>query len=688
VTPEPRSDLHCDVLLTNAIVLTMDEGFTVHHGGAVAITGDSIAAVGPAALAYAAPQVVDCRGRVVMPGLVNAHTHVPMALLRGLADDMRLDVWLMGYMMPVEREFVNPDFVRLGTRLGCAEMIRSGVTCFADMYYFEEAVAEATVGAGLRALCAQTVLRFPAPDAASYEDSLARARDFIERWRGHPLIVPAPAPHAPYTCTPEILRACAELAAEFDVPLHTHLSETLLEVETSRQTHGMPVIPWVKKQGLFGAKVLAAHCVHVDDGEMRALKNAGAGVAHNPTSNLKLGAGVAPVVRMLELGMCVGIGTDGAASNNDLDMFEETRLAALLAKGIGGDPTALPARDALAMATRLGACALHMGHLTGSLEPGKRADLIVLDLDALHNVPAFGREPNAVYAQIVYASKATDVLDVMCNGQWLMRNRALLTLNETELRDGAREYARRIDAFLGSRELSVLQKLIAIGGAVEEESFEVQVKARVPSVEQVIAVIEKDEEMTVVRASRYHQFDTYWSFADPAQGRLRYREDEFLDDAGAVTGARARLTLTGRTREEAFGAVVLSRSRYLAPALHSARFYREYFRPAAEHLVEKQRRRWLVAYRGVEFYLHLDCLLNPPTEGFFFEVKSRTWSRRDARDKAAVIIELLARFGASPDDTLSDGYVELVAGAERVRLSPQRAEDARRGSRPKPDTTG
>src|SRR4029077_2847117 len=348
-----------------------------------------------------------------MPGLVNAHTHVPMSLLRGLADDLRLDVWLMGYMMPVEREFVNPDFVTLGTRLGCAEMIRSGVTCFADMYYFEEAVAEATAAAGMRALCAQTVLRFPSPDATSYEDSLALARDFILRWRGHPLIVPAPAPHAPYTCTPEILRACAELAVEFDVPLHTHLAETTFEVDNSRREHGMPVVPWAKKQGLFDAKVLAAHCVHVDDGEIRALKNFNAGVAHNPTSNLKLGAGIAPVARMLELGVDVGIGTDGPASNNDLDMFEEMRLAALLAKGTSGDPTALPARDALSMATRLGASATHFGAITGSLEPGKRADLIVVDLDQVHNVPRFARDPNAVYSQLVYAAKSTDVVDVM-----------------------------------------------------------------------------------------------------------------------------------------------------------------------------------------------------------------------------------------------------------------------------------
>ena len=649
----------CDIRLTNATVLTMDGRFTIHRAGAVAVAGPTIVAVGPDANAYEAAETIDCRGRVIMPGLVNAHTHVPMTLLRGLADDLRLDVWLMGYMMPVEREFVDPDFVRLGTELGCAEMIRSGVTCFADMYYFEEAIAEAASAAGLRALCGQTVLRFPTPDAKSYEDSLARAREFIERWRGHDLIVPAPAPHAPYTCTPEILRACAELAVEFDVPLHIHLSETALEVDQSRRTHGMPVVPWVKKQGLFDAKVLAAHCVHVDEGEIRALKNFDAGVAHNPTSNLKLGAGVAPVARMLSLGLDVGSGTDGPASNNDLDMFEEMRLAALLAKGTSGDPTALPARDALAMATCLGARALHLAALTGSLEPGKRADLIVLDLDRLHNVPAFERDPNAIYAQIVYASKSTDVADVMCNGRWLMRDRALLTLDEEALRAAARDAARRVDLFLKGREVSVLQKLVAVGGAVEQESFEVQVKARVASETPVLTVL-GSKALTVVKHSRYHQYDTYWSFDDPDQGWLRYREDEFLDKEGRVTGARARLTLTGRTREEEFGDVLLFRSRYLAPAIHSARFYREYFRPAEEHVVEKERQRWLVVFRGVEFYVHLDRLLNPPADGWFLELKSRTWSHRDARDKASVITELLAAFGTRPDDTISDGYVELA----------------------------
>jgi 5-methylthioadenosine/S-adenosylhomocysteine deaminase len=650
----------CDLLLTNAHVLTMDDAFTAYPSGFVAISGSSVVAVGDSAQAvqYQASETIDCRGRVVMPGLVNAHTHAPMTMLRGLADDLRLDVWLMGYMMPVERAFVQPDFVALGTSLACAEMIRSGTTCFADMYYFEESVAEATAAAGLRALCTQTVLKFPTPDAASFEDSLALAREFITAWKGHPLIVPGPAPHAPYTCTTEILRACAELASEFDVPLHTHLAETAFEVEQSRKEHGMPVIPWVKKQRLFDARVLAAHCVHVDEGEIRALNDARAGVAHNPTSNLKLGSGIAPVAKMLDLGVNVGIGTDGCASNNDLDMFEEMRLAALVAKGVSNDPTALPARQALAMGTRIGARAVHLGDITGSLEPGKRADLIVINLDQTHNTPRFQRDPNAVYSQIVYASKSTDVVDVMCHGKWLMRDRRLLTLDEEALHAAARDLARRIDTFLIQREQSVLQKLIAIGGAAEQESFEVQVKARLASADTVLRAL-ADGDITVIRAAHYHQYDTYFFFDDPAQGQLRYREDEILDDQGKVTNVRARLTLTGQTREAAFGSVLLSRSRFFAPATHTPRFYREYFKPSREREIEKDRRRWLVAYRGVQFYVHVDRLINPSAEGFFLEVKSRTWSRRDASDKSAIITELLEHLGAHQAATIEGGYVEL-----------------------------
>lgn len=657
-----------DILLTNAIVLTMDDNFSRYESGSVAILGDHIVAVGTDAdlnSRFTAQQVIDCGGKVLMPGLVNAHTHVPMTLLRGLADDLRLDVWLLGYMMPVEREFVSPDFVRLGTSIACAELIRSGVTCFADMYYFEEHVARATSDAGLRAVCSQTVLKFPAPDAHSFEESLAAARDFIQRWKGHPLIEPSVAPHAPYTCTEEILRATAALAIEFDVPLHTHLAETALEVENSRTEFGMPVIPYVKKQNLFDAKVLAAHCVHVDEGEIQTLRHHKAGVAHNPSSNLKLASGFAPISRMLEMGLNVGIGTDGPASNNDLDMFEEVRLAAFIAKAVSGDPTALPAQTALAMATRLGAKALHLGHLTGSIEPGKRADLILVDVSPLHNAPRFRRDPEGVYAQLVYAAKSTDVSDVMVNGRWLMRQRQLLDLDEAELLHQAEDYARRIDTFLIQREKSVLSKLIAIGGATEAESFEVQVKVRIQDANTVIDALQKPG-IEILRTRHYHEYDTYFVFADASQGFLRHREDEFIDDSGQVTNVRYRLTQIGPAREGHLNSdVLLSRSRYLAPATHSLRFYREYFKPSHEVFVEKYRRRWRVLFHGTEFFINLDEL-KQPAEGYFLEVKSRTWSRRDAEYKAGVAIELIRFLGAEAEKAVMQDYLELVTGEGKV----------------------
>jgi 5-methylthioadenosine/S-adenosylhomocysteine deaminase len=651
-----------NLLLVNALVLTFDEEMHQYEPGAVAVSGDSILAVGPEVevrKAYSGKQVIDCGGKVLMPGLVNAHTHVPMTLLRGLADDLRLDVWLMGYMMPVEREFVSPDFVRLGTQLACAELIRTGVTCFADMYYFEEDVAKATADAGLRAVCSQTVLKFPSPDAASYEDSLAAARDFIQRWKGHALITPSVAPHAPYTCTPEILRATAQLAAEFDVPLHTHIAETASEVENMRRENGMPVVPYVKKQGLFDAKVLAAHCVHIDEGEMRTLLHAGAGVAHNPSSNLKLASGFAPVRRMLEQGLNVGIGTDGPASNNDLDMFEEVRLAAFVAKAVSGDPTSVPAATALSMATRLGARALHLGAVTGSLEVGKRADLILVDVSPLHNSPRFRRDQDNPYAQLVYASKATDVSDVMVNGRWLMQDHQLLTVNEAELVAAANEYARRIDAFLIEREQSVYSKLVALGGSAEEESFEVQVKVRLDDPAPVLKGLNKPE-VEILRRKHYHQHDAYFTFADPAQGWLRYREDEIIDDRDQIVSVRGRLTLIGPTREGDFAHdVLLSRIRYFAPAANSLRFYREYFKPASETLIDKDRLRWLVRYKDEDFFINLDRVDNPDL-GYYLEIKSRTWSRLDAEEKAQWTSELITLLGGSLKKTITKDYVEMA----------------------------
>ncbi|MCJ7623932.1 MAG: amidohydrolase, partial [Anaerolineaceae bacterium] len=497
-----------DILFTNAIVVTMDAQMQIFEPGAVAVSGKDIIAVGheeKIAKSYKAVQNVDCKQKVLMPGLINSHTHVPMTLLRGLADDLKLDVWLLGYMMPVEREFVSPDFVHLGTKLACAEMIRSGVTTFADMYYFEEDIAKATVESGMRAICSQTVLKFPTPDAQSFEESLERAREFIVKWKGHTLITPSIGPHAPYTCTPEILHAVTDLALEYDVPIHIHFSETAYEVENSRKEFGMPVIPYAKKQRLFEAKVIAAHCVHIDEGEMRTLQRANASVAHNPSSNMKLASGIAHVGRMLELGLNVGIGTDGTASNNDLDMFEEIRLAAFLSKLHREDPTSLPASTALLMGTRMGAQALYLGDITGSLESGKRADLILVEINQLHNVPRFRRNPEGVYAQLVYASKANDVTDVMVNGKWLMRERELLTLNETELIHQSLEYAHKIDSFLIQREQSVLAKLISIGGASEEESFEVQVKVRLKDPQPILAALSKPE-IENIRKRHYREY--------------------------------------------------------------------------------------------------------------------------------------------------------------------------------------
>jgi 5-methylthioadenosine/S-adenosylhomocysteine deaminase len=651
-----------DTLFINAIVLTMDGELNQYDPGALAVKGDAIIAVGPEAeikKEYSANEIIDCSGKVLMPGLVNAHTHVPMTLLRGLADDLRLDVWLMGYMLPVEREFVSPEFVRLGTSLACAEQIRSGVTAFNDMYFFEDDIAQAAADAGMRAVCGQSIMKYPAPDADAFEDSLAYAREFIKKWKDHPLIVPAIAPHAPYSTTPEILRACADIATEFDVPLHIHISETAFEVETMRNEQGMPVVPYVKKQGIFEAKVIAAHCVHIDVGEMRTMQHANAGISHNPSSNLKLASGFAPVQKMLENGLNVGIGTDGPASNNDLDMFEEVRLASFVAKASSNDPTVVPAATALLMATRMGAQALHIGHLTGSLEPGKRADLILVDTSPVHNSPRFKRDPHNAYAQLVFASKSTDVTDVMVNGKWLMRDHQLLTLNEEELLNQARDLAKKIDAFLIEREQSVLSKLIALGGSMEQESFEVQVKVKVTEPDQLVQKMKRPE-IEVTAYKHYHQYDNYFIFDDPSQGRLRFREDNLITAKGDVENVRSRLTLLGQKREGEIGHdVLLSRSRFLAPAVHTLRFYREYFKPMQEISIEKDRLRWHIRYKDTEFFINIDEVKEPQM-GYFLEIKSRTWSRKDADRKAELTSELLELLGAGNAETVTQDLIEIL----------------------------
>ncbi|MBN2257441.1 MAG: amidohydrolase family protein [Anaerolineaceae bacterium] len=657
--------MQIDTLLTNAHVLTMDPEFHQYRPGAIAINESRILAVGEQKALekeFTSRECIDCNGKVVMPGLVNTHTHVPMSLMRGLADDLRLDVWLNGYIWPVEREYATPEFVRLGTKISCAEMIRSGVTCFADMYFYESEVAQATAEAGMRALCSQSILKFPTPDARDYEEALEKTREFIKKWKGHPLIVPSIAPHSVYTTTPDILKRCAEMAIEFDIPLHTHISETALEVENMRNDTGMPVVPYVKKQGLLEAKVLAAHCVHIDEGEMRTLVHANAGIAHNPSSNLKLASGIAPVWKMLELGANVGIGTDGPASNNDLDMFEEIRLAAFLAKGASGDPTTLPAQQAIEMATRMGAEAMHMGDITGSLETGKAADLILVDLTPLHNSPNFERDPNGTYAQLVYATHGSDVSDVMVNGQWLMREHKLTTLDESDLLAQAAVYAKQIDAFLLVRERSLLSKLVAISSTTEEESFEIQSKVPIEDFTPVLAALKKPS-VKILRERHYHQFDTYFEFEDNSEGRIRYREDHFIEPDGSTSNVRSRLTLIGQARERSFPhEVILSRSRYLAPATQSLRFFREYFKPTGITEIEKDRLRFLIEYKDTEFFVNLDEVINPKL-GKFLEIKSKTWSLSDADHKAHLTAELIAFLGVTTGNAVPEAYIEVARKA-------------------------
>jgi 5-methylthioadenosine/S-adenosylhomocysteine deaminase len=652
-----------DIILRGGTVLTMNARRDVLSPGSVAIHGRDILAIGSVEAidaAYESASVIDCTGHLVLPGLVNAHTHLPMALLRGLADDLRLDVWLHGYIMPVEREFVNPEFCFLGTQLACAEMLLGGVTCFADMYYFEEEVAWAAVQAGMRGICGETVMKLPTPDAPSYEDALRYCADFLEHWQGHELIIAAPAPHSPYLSTHEILRETTELARQYDVPQLIHISETADEVEECIATTTMRPMRWLEEQGLFESRVLAAHCVHVNSEEIGLLAQYGVGVSHNPTSNLKLASGIAPVAEMLERGVRLGIGTDGSASNNDLDMFEEMRLAALLPKVVRRSPVAVPADEALAMATILGARALHMDHLIGSLEPGKRADVIVVGNGSVHSVPHYDTTGLNVYSQVVYASKSSDVRDVVVNGRVVVRDGKLLTIDQEAIITQAEELAGRINRFFVARERSVLDKLVAIGGLQQQETFEVQAKGVVHDPNAFERGL-KSPEVRITGCSSRDQYDTYFLFADPDQGRLRYREDNVVDAGGTVRPIY-NLTLTGPAREAEYAnSVVLSRSRYTALADRSLRFYREYFQPAEEREIIKHRERYHIRYKGVDFAVNLDRIQQPPQKQLFAEIKSRTWSRADAVRKAGLISELLEILGSQPEDMLRHEYVDLFA---------------------------
>jgi 5-methylthioadenosine/S-adenosylhomocysteine deaminase len=429
-------------------VITENPQHRVIENGAVAIRADRIVAVGTKAeidARFQPKQRLDRPDAILAPGLINTHTHAAMSLFRGIADDQKLQDWLEKYIFPAEAKNVSPEFVRWGTRLGCLEMLLGGTTTFTDMYYFEDVVAEAAKEAGMRGVLGETIIKFPVADAKTPADALAFTARYLARFHNDPLVVPAVAPHALYTNSDETLKAARALANRFNAPLVIHLSETRKENDDMLAARHMTPTQVLDSLGVFNGRTVAAHCVWVNDADMRILKQRGVGVAHCPSSNMKLASGVAPVVKMLALGIPVGLGPDGPASNNDFNLFEEMDLAAKLQKVTTLDPQALPAAQALDMATILGARVLGMEKEIGSLEPGKRADLITIRLDRPNAVPMY--DP---VSQIVYALKASDVRDVMVNGNPVVRDAKILTLNEPLILEKAREYRAKVQLSLAA----------------------------------------------------------------------------------------------------------------------------------------------------------------------------------------------------------------------------------------------
>jgi 5-methylthioadenosine/S-adenosylhomocysteine deaminase len=451
VAAQSKQAVSFDLLVTNATIVTMDPDRHVIENGIIAANGDTIAFIGTGSdfqistmKGVTAKQTLDAKGKLIMPGLINGHTHIPMVLMRGLIDDVTLDDWLRKYIFPAEAKNVTEDFVRWGSRLGLAEMIRSGTTTFADMYYFEDAEAEETKAAGLRGFLGETWIDFPAPDNKSNAEMAAYTEKFLKKWQGDPLIHAAVAPHSIYTCSEKTLRDAAALARKYHAPILIHVAEMRKELIDSLAKNGATPVQYLERIEFLGPDVLAAHCIWTDYTDIKILADRQVGCVHNPSSNMMLASGVAPVVEQRVAGMRVGLGTDGpSGSNNDLDIMEEMDLAAKLQKTYRVDPRALGAKGALEMATIEGARALHMEKEIGSLETGKKADFAILNLDVPNAVPMFD-----VYSQIVYALKASEVETVVVGGKPVMKGGKVLTVDEGQAIAKAVEYGKQVAASL------------------------------------------------------------------------------------------------------------------------------------------------------------------------------------------------------------------------------------------------
>jgi len=437
-----------DLVVTGGIVLTADQDWNIYDPGAVAVDGGAIVGLGAreeVERAYRGRERIDASGKLVMPGLINAHTHAPMTLFRGIADDLPLETWLYEYIWPAETKWLSPDFVRLGTQLAAAEMIRSGTVLFCDMYFFEDDIAEVCQETGLRVVVGGALVDFPNANYKTPEEGLKYSEDLLRKWDNDSLVVPSIQPHSPYAASSELMRQGKALADQYGAPYLLHVSETQSEVRESTEKYGRTPVGRLADLGVLGPTTVAIHAVHLTDEDIELLAQHDAGVVHCPESQLKLASGLTPVPKLLEAGVKVGLGTDGAASNNDLDMFGEMATAAKVHKMIAGDPTVVPARQALGMATLEAARVLGLEDRLGSLEVGKRGDIIVLDLDVPHMVPVYD-----ITSHLVYAAHSSDVRTVIIDGRVVMRDRVLLTLDESEIFARAREMAREIVASWGS----------------------------------------------------------------------------------------------------------------------------------------------------------------------------------------------------------------------------------------------
>jgi 5-methylthioadenosine/S-adenosylhomocysteine deaminase len=437
-----------DTLIHNGIVVTVDRDFSVLDRGAVAIQNGRIEQVWQPPQDQPLPEAretEDACGNLIMPGLVNAHTHLPMSLFRGLADDLPLMTWLTEHIFPAEARFITPQTVRACTRLSCAEMLLNGISTCCDGYFFADQVAEAVQGAGMRAVLGQGVVDFPAPGGSDPARNIANAREFVEAWKGRSaLLAPSIFCHSPYTCSADTLRAAKSAADELGVLFQIHVAETREEVSCSRSAHGCSPIEYLNQLGLLDARTLLVHSVWADSADIDTIARSGARVAHCPQSNMKLASGIAPIPAMLAAGIPVGLGTDGCASNNDLDMFSEMDMAAKLHKVKLADPTVMNAETVLRMATSKGAACLGLDASIGSLEPGKQADIVIVDLDQAHLTPMY--HP---VSHLVYAAGGGDVLHVMIAGRWVVRKRRLLTIEVAPLLAEVNELARAVKEQVG-----------------------------------------------------------------------------------------------------------------------------------------------------------------------------------------------------------------------------------------------